>query len=240
MFFSKNKKKAPLHTEFKCEVSFINFTENKLIITISTNGQEGFNDSTTNLTIKNMNDAEKKYNFSLTQTGNAAIHTEIDLSEIPFIKEEGKWSIYYTINHKEFRLSPTESLVTSIADSKKFVHGALLTEPYITVKENISFRTVKNPNKPEKKKVTSYVTSLDGADGVFRITGTVDENNQDRLGALLSIQKRNTSLSYQFPLQWNSEGTWNAAIDFNCNDFSNGTWDYYIEYKKKKNSNQTR
>ncbi|SEP75278.1 CDP-glycerol glycerophosphotransferase, TagB/SpsB family [Virgibacillus subterraneus] len=232
--FRKNKNRSKKTSNDDVKISAIYFTEEKLIIILS--GNHISNDS--HLIIRDMNDPKESYKFSSLFTQNDGLTeeliTEISIKDIPFIKIEGKWSLYYKNNNDEIRLAPTQALIESITNCKRFYHNELLTEPYITIKENISFRTIKNPNKSVEKQINSFVYEINYINNVLWITGKISENSNDINNARLLIQKRNSSLSYDFPIQWIEQGKWRSSIDFKHNAFPKGTWDYYIQYNQNQ------
>lgn len=216
-------------------VSSIDFIEKELTITVTGKQYTNDGEANSNIIIKDMADSSVVYSSPVSYHADHEFISKIDLDNIPFINEQGKWSIYFQDkNGKTIRLAPTQDLIDSVTNSLKFSRENLVTEPYITVKENISLRTRKDSEKKSKKEMKCYITQIDHDNGVYTLTGETDQNNQSINNPILFVQKRNDYLSYEIPIQWVGEKSWKSIVDFNQKDFPNGTWDYYLKHNQKQ------
>lgn len=184
--------------------------------------------SSIRLVLKNMLDSSDTHSFSPSDTMDSVICFSIWLDSVPFIRKEGKWSLYVKDEEAEYRLSPSRDSLHNITETKKNRAEGMVTEAYVTVKENVSIRTIKDPN--EKAFVESRISDVQFTDGILHLTGSINQHRINMTGTELLLQKRDTELEHRFPLEWAGYNSWSAAIDFNSGEFKKGTWDYYLLY----------
>lgn len=218
------------HPNINPMITAIQLTGEQLTVEVTVNGSEQKKLSSLRLKLKNMQDSSDAHSFPAGDTIDSTVRFSVWLESIPFIQKEGKWSLYLKDDTTEYRLSPSNDLLNKVAEMDKFYAEGLITETYVTVKENMSIRTIKDPN--EKPFVESNISDVQFADGILHLAGDINQHRHNMTGTELLVQKRGTELEHRFSLGWTTLNTWSAAIDLNSGDFRKGTWDYYLMHNQ--------